>query len=180
MKRRDWIAGASSLAAFAAGSARQPDRSAADAVAGTLRVAFATAETGFDPVAIGDVNSNRVASCIFEAPLRYDYLARPARIVPNTAVALPEISPDFRRYTFRIRPGILYADDPVFGGRPRELTAADYVYSIKRYYDPRLASENLYLFEGAGLLGLSELRRDALRDRRGGHNNLELALQPRT
>ncbi|MCK6423342.1 MAG: bicyclomycin resistance protein, partial [Aquabacterium sp.] len=96
-----------------------------------LRYAFPVAETGFDPAQISDLYSRTVAAGIFEAPLTYDYLARPARIVPQTAAALPEITDEGRRFVFRIRPGIRFADDPAFGGRPRELTAADYVYSIK-------------------------------------------------
>jgi hypothetical protein len=38
----------------------------------------------------------------------------------------------------RVRKGILFADDPVFKGKQRELVAADYVYSIKRSLDPNL------------------------------------------
>ena len=38
----------------------------------------------------------------------------------------------------RVKKGILFADDPVFKGKPRELVAADYVYSIKRSLDPNL------------------------------------------
>ena len=68
---------------------------------------------------------------------------------PNTAAAMPEVSADFRTFTFRIQPGIYFADDPAFKGERRELTAADYVYSIKRHYDPRWKSANLYLLENA-------------------------------
>ena len=114
---------------------------------------FETAETGFDPLAIGDENSNRVVACIFESPLCYDHVARPVKLRPLTATALPEIGDDFRSFTFRIRPGIFFADDPAFKGRPRELVAQDYVYSLKRFYDPRNNSENLYVFENAGILG---------------------------
>ena len=81
-------------------------------------------------------------------------------------MALPEVSDNFRRWVFTIRPGILFADDPAFDGAPRELTAADYVYSIKRHYDPRWKSGKLYLFESAKLLGLSELRRELMAARK--------------
>ena len=127
-----------------------------------LRYAFPVAETGFDPAQISDLYSRTIAASLFEAPLTYDYLARPARVVPQTAESLPEIGDGGRRFTFRIRPGIFFADDPAFGGRPRELTAADYVYSIKRHYDPKFKSPNLFQLENAGLLGLSELRRRAI------------------
>jgi ABC-type transport system substrate-binding protein len=124
-----------------------------------LRYAFPIAETGFDPAQISDLYSRTVAAAIFDAPLTYAYLERPARAVPNTAAEMPEIGDDGRRFVFRIRPGIFFQDDPAFGGRPRELTAADYVYSIKRHYDPKYKSPNLFQLENAGILGLSELRR---------------------
>ena len=162
MRRRDWLGASAAWLALPAGQAMAGPRAAP---ADTLRVAFETAETGFDPLAIGDENSNRVAACIFESPLCYDHLARPVKLRPLTAVALPEIADDFRSFTFRIRPGIFFADDPVFKGARRELVAQDYVYSLKRYYDPRNNSENLYVFENAGILDLPRLRERALKDK---------------
>lgn len=138
---------------------------AGDAAPRVLRYAFPIAETGFDPAQISDLYSRTVAAHIFEAPLTYDYLARPARLVPQTAAALPEVSADHRTWTFRIRPGIFFADDPAFQGRRRELVAEDYVYSIKRLYDPKHKSPTLGLVENSGILGLSELRQRALKDK---------------
>ncbi|MBS0444697.1 MAG: bicyclomycin resistance protein [Proteobacteria bacterium] len=158
--RRRWLA-ATGIGLAAAGA-----RAGQAPFDNTLRVVFNTTETTFDPPQIPDENSSHVAACIFEAPLTYDYLARPTALRPQTAVALPEVSSDFRRYTFRIRPGIFFADDPAFKGRPRELIAEDYVYSVKRYYDPAINSEHLYVFENAKLLGLSELRHEALAAKR--------------
>jgi ABC-type transport system substrate-binding protein len=160
MDRREWLAATAALAAAPAASAVAPRDPR------TLRVAFRTAETGFDPPQVSDVNSSMVVASIFEAPLTYDYLARPVKLKPQTAVALPEVSADFRRFTFRIRPGIFFADDPAFGGKPRELTAQDFVYAIKRFYDPKLNSEYLYVFQNAKVLGLSEVRERALKTRR--------------
>jgi ABC-type transport system substrate-binding protein len=127
-----------------------------------LRYAFRIAESTFDPAQALDLYSRMVTANMFEAPLEYEFLARPARLRPNTAAHLPEVSADFKTFTFRIKPGIHFADDPAFKGRRRELTAADYVYSIKRHYDPRWKSGNLYILEGAGLLGLSELRKELM------------------
>ncbi|MBK7533298.1 ABC transporter substrate-binding protein [Piscinibacter sp.] len=162
MRRRDWLGASAAWLALPAATARAAQRAAP---ADTLRVALETAETGFDPLAIGDENSNRVAACIFESPLCYDHVARPVKLRPLTAAALPEIGDDFRSFTFCIRPGIFFADDPAFKGRPRELVAQDYVYSLKRYYDPRNNSENLYVFENAGILDLPALRERALKDK---------------
>jgi len=127
-----------------------------------LRYAFPVAETGFDPAQVTDLYSNTVLANIFEAPLEFEYLAQPVRARPNTASAMPEVSADFTRFVFRIWPGIFFAADPAFKGVRRELTAADYVYSIKRHYDPRWKSGKLYQLESTKIVGLSELRREVV------------------
>ena len=119
----------------------------------TLHVAFPVAETGFDPQALGDTYSDAVCLGIFDPLYRYDYFARPVALEPNTAAALPEITDGGRTYTIRLKRGIYFAADPAFGGKRRELTADDYVYSIKRVFDPKVRSYWLYLFERT-LVGL--------------------------
>src|SRR2546426_12362104 len=94
----------------------------------TLHVAFENAENGFDPQVIYDVYSADICRSIFDSLYSYDYFARPARIVPNTAAGPMEISDGGRTYTVRIKPGIYFAADRAFKGR-RELVAEDYVYS---------------------------------------------------
>lgn len=132
----------------------------------TLRVCFAVPETGFDPAQVQDYYSNTIINHIFDAPLRYDYLARPVKLIPNTAAALPEVSSDFRVFTVRLTPGIFFQDDPAFGGKKRELIAADYVYSIKRVFDPRWKSQMLFVLEAARLLELDLLRQRVLKEKR--------------
>ncbi len=127
-----------------------------------LRYAFQVAETGWDPAQLSDLYSRTVIAGIFESLLTFDYLARPFKMKPLTAEAMPEISPDFTRFTFKLKRGIYFADDPAFKGQKRELTAQDYVFSIKRHYDPKWKSPNLYLLENAKLLGLTELRKKAM------------------
>lgn len=112
-----------------------------------LRYAFPVAETGFDPVAVQDLYSAHILYSVFETLYTYDYLASPAKLVPNTAVALPEVSADGLTYTIRLKKGIYFASDPVFKGKRRELTSADYAYSYKRLLDPNLRSPNSWLFE---------------------------------
>jgi ABC-type transport system substrate-binding protein len=113
-----------------------------------FRYAFEIAETSLDPHRISDVYSNILNSGMFDAPLRYDYLARPLKLVPNTLESLPEISADGLTYTLRVKPGIFFADDPAFKGKKRELVAEDYVYSMKRLMDPKLAAPLLAEVEG--------------------------------
>ncbi len=129
----------------------------------TLRYGFEVAETGFDPAQVNDIYSRIVTCEIFDAPLRYAYLAPAGTVEPATATALPEISPDFKTLTVHIKPGIYFTDDPAFNGKRRELVAEDYVYSYKRYFDPRWNSPNIETFEPAEVLGLKELREEAIK-----------------
>jgi ABC-type transport system substrate-binding protein len=135
---------------------------AAAATPKVLHYSFRIAETGFDPAQISDLYSRTITANIFDAPLQYEFLARPFRYRANTLVALPEVSADFQTFTFRVKPGIYFADDPAFGGKKRELVAADYVYSWKRHYDPRWKSPNLYILQNAKILGLTELRQEGI------------------
>ena len=112
-----------------------------------LRVALPFADGGYDPQA-ADFFSNAVTRMIFDPLYTYDHLARPMKLVPNTAVALPEISPDGKTWTIRIKPGIYFADDPAFKGRKRELVAEDYVFAWKRVLDPRVRSTEFHVFDG--------------------------------
>lgn len=153
---------AAALALAMALAAPEPAAAQDAAAPKVLRVTFLGSETGFDPPQISDVVSAAIVSSLFDAPLTYDYLARPARLKPNTAAAMPEVHDNHTRFVFRIKPGIYFSDHPAFQGRPRELVAADYVYSLKRYYDPLTRSPTLFQWENVGLLGLSELRKQAL------------------
>jgi len=112
-----------------------------------VRTAYPSSETSLDPAVETDEASGSIAHAIFDPLLGYDFLARPAKLTGNTA-SLPEISDGGATYTLRVKPGILFADDPAFAGQPRELTAHDYVYSIKRLFDPKLRSKWLFLVEG--------------------------------
>ena len=130
-----------------------------------FRYAFPSAETGFDPAQISDLYSRTVTSHIFDSLYYYDYLARPARIRPLAAAALPEVSSDFRVFTFPIRRGIFFQDDPAFKGARRELVAQDFVYSLKRFFDPRWKSPIVRSLEEFKIVGLNELRQRSLKER---------------
>ncbi|HCG3433884.1 TPA: ABC transporter substrate-binding protein [Acinetobacter baumannii] len=112
-----------------------------------LRYVFPTAETGFDPAYVHDLYSAHVLTSIFETLYTYDYLARPAKLIPHVATAMPEVSADGLTYTIHIKKGIYFTPDPAFKGKPRELTAYDYAYSFKRLLDPNLRSPNSWLLE---------------------------------
>lgn len=59
------------------------------------------------------------------------------------------VSPDHRVYTFHLRMGVTFHDDPCFpGGKGRALTAGDVVYSFQRLVDPSTASSGAWIFNG--------------------------------
>jgi len=120
-----------------------------------IRQAFPAAETGFDPAGAQDLYSGTIEQAIFDRLLTYDYLARPAKLVPGAAEALPQVTDDGRTYTFKVRKGIYFTPDPAFNGK-RELVAEDFVYSLKRLIDPKLRSPWAWLVEGK-IVGLDEL-----------------------
>jgi ABC-type transport system substrate-binding protein len=163
VKRREGLALAGALGASWAMPSTAVG-SAAPAEPKVLRVVFPIAETGFDPVRLSDVYSMTLTGHIFEAAYGYDHLARPVKIVPRLAVDLPEHSADHRVWTVRLRPGTFFADDPAFRGVRRELTAQDFVYTWKRFADPRNKSPNWTFVDSFKVLGLAGLRERALKD----------------
>jgi len=102
-----------------------------------LRVATFDIET-LDPHQYNDDPSFRVITAIFESLYEWDYLATTPTLAPVTAAGAPEISADGKTWTIRLKPGIYFTDDPAFKGKPRELVAQDFVYSITRWLDPNL------------------------------------------
>jgi hypothetical protein len=71
----------------------------------------------------GTCTPGTIEQAIFETLLTYDYLARPAKLVPLTAEALPQITENGKVYTLKVRKGIHFSRDPAFKGRARELVA---------------------------------------------------------
>ena len=121
---------------------------------------FRASETGFDPARVTDYYSNTVIEAVFERLLTYDYLARPAKLVPEAAASMPEITDNGKTFLFRLRRGAYFAPDAAFKGVRREMTAADVAYSIKRHMDPGTARYWQWLVEGK-IVGLDELAKAA-------------------
>ena len=71
---------------------------------------------------------------------------------------MPTISDDALTYIFKLRKGIYFQDDPCFlNGKGRELTAHDFVYSIKRVADVKNSSSGYWAFDGR-IKGLDSFR----------------------
>jgi len=117
-----------------------------------LHAFLTNSETGLDPAVASDLASLSLLENVFDPLLRYDYLARPVRLQPNTLTAMPTVEDNGLSYTFHLQPGIQFTPDPAFKGTPREMTAQDYVYSLKRLSDPALKSPWQFLTEGIASL----------------------------
>lgn len=118
---------------------------------------------GFDPAKAMDLPSLQAISRMYEGLVQYSYLERPYRVEPCLAEALPAVSADGTVYTFTIRKGIYFQDDPCFTngpagpGKGRELCATDFVYGIKRVADLKVGSPGYWAFRDR-IVGLDEFR----------------------
>lgn len=129
---------------------------AKEAQGSVYRHAMDGAPTNLDPVQASTIYSNFFAVNLYDTLYRYKYLARPYALEPNLAEELPQVSADGLIYTIRIKPGVRFHDDPAFeGGRGRVVTAADFVYSIKRHFDPNVRSMGSWLWAGK-IVGMEE------------------------
>lgn len=137
-----------------------------------VRVALQAADDGFDMVRTYNAYSAWISEAIFERLLTYDYLARPAKLVPGTAEAMPEVSDGGKTYVFHIKKGIYFAPDPAFKGIRRELTAQDYAYTFKRFLDPKNRSPSANVLQGK-ILGMDELIAAAMKS---GHFDYDAPL----
>lgn len=112
-----------------------------------------------DPAQAASIYAARAVQLTYETLLEYDYAARPYRLIPGLAEALPEVQSNGLVYVFRIDPEARFQPDPCFGreasGAPRSrgVTAADVVFSLKRLADRKVGSPGAWLVEDA-LLGM--------------------------
>ncbi len=129
-----------------------------DATEKVLNIAVGSEVKGMDPIYANDRYSSNEVARIYEGLLEYHYLKRPYTLVPNLAEALPTVSEDGMVYTFKIKKGVLFHDDPAFAdGKGRELVAQDFVYSLKRLADPKLQGLGWWLLDGK-IKGLTQWR----------------------
>jgi oligopeptide transport system substrate-binding protein len=146
---------AAATAAFVGGCGDQSPKSAKQDTSSTLastavspvqsadgkkvaRIEFKADITGFDPVAAPDLYSGIVIDGVFDTLLTYDYLAEPSKLVPKLTEGMPEVADGGKLYTVKLKKGVYFSPHEAFGGKKRELTAQDIVYSYMRHYDDRV------------------------------------------
>ena len=134
---------------------------AAQAQDSTLHLAIIADVKGFDPVISDDLYSNTAASQVYEGLMQYAYLKRPYQVEPNLSDGMPTVSKDALTYTFKLKKGVKFADDPCFkatNGKGRVLTSEDVVYSWKRLADMKNHSSGWWIFDGK-IAGLNDFRK---------------------
>jgi len=114
------------------------------------------APSSLDPAQSSNIYANFLVVNLYDTLYRYKYLARPYELEPNLADGLPHVSSDGLIYTIRIKPGVYFIDDPAFpAGKGRAVRAEDFVYSIKRHFDPKTRARGTWLWQGR-IVGLDE------------------------
>lgn len=137
-----WLIGFAALAAASAG-AETVFRRSMDRV------------SSMDPANASSLYAARAVQLVYEPLLEFDYAARPYRLVPGLAEALPEVQSNGLVYVVRVHPEARFQADRCFGtdavGQPRgrAVTAEDVVFSLKRLADRRVASPGAWLVEDA-------------------------------
>lgn len=120
------------------------------------RHAMDGAPSSLDPAQASNIYANFLAVNLYDTLYRYKYLARPYELTPNLAEDLPQVSADGLVYTIRIKPGVRFIDDPAFDdGSGRLVTAEDFIYSIKRHFDPQTRAQGAWLWQDR-IVGLDE------------------------
>ncbi len=109
-----------------------------------------------DPVRGFDQTADQVLRQVYSTLMTYSYLERPFKLEPDLLEAMPTLSADQLTYTFRLRSGVRFVDNACFpGGKGRELTTDDVLYSLKRYADANINAESWFAMQGA-VVGLDD------------------------
>lgn len=143
----------------------EPTTSGGESTEASLKVARIPMRTDgprtLDPIRGSTTYDNSACSMIFETLLQYEYLQRPTdatALRPLLAAEMPTISEDGLVYTFKLKPGVKFHDDPCFpNGKGREFKAADVVFSWKRIADPKNGLKTWWLLTDT-IVGLNEFQ----------------------
>jgi len=130
------------------GGCGEPPATDSGAPAKIYRHAMDGAPGSLDPAQTTSIYANFIVINLYDTLYRYKYLARPYQLQPNLAVDMPEVSEDGLQLTIQIKKGVFFNDDPAFkGGVGREVKAQDFVYSIKRHFDPNTRAQGAWLWQ---------------------------------
>lgn len=123
-----------------------------------LHIALTSEVSTLDPVNSYDNVSGYVIYNICEQLYEYHYLNRPYELKPLLAEAMPTIENKGKTYIIKIKKNVRYHDHPAFKGKPRTVTAEDFITQFKRLsYEP-LNSTGWWVIDGA-VVGVNEFKK---------------------
>jgi oligopeptide transport system substrate-binding protein len=169
---------ASAALALALGGCTNNPYPLAERHSGLLYATLPDEPKTLDPTRVYNVTDGLVANCVYICYFQYHYLKhRPFELQLALGAEMPrrETFPytahdkkgshtvQGERWTFRIKRGLRFQDDPCFpGGKGREIVAADFIHSFKRMADPSIPCPILSYLEDK-VVGLKEYH-DAQRE----------------
>lgn len=112
--------------------------------------------TTLDPANCYDTVCYMPLAQVYEAMYEIDYLKRPYSLRPVIAEALPSISSDRKKYTFKIKKGIKYHESNLIP-KGREVKAQDFANQIKRLAFQGTRSQGFWLVDQK-IKGINEWR----------------------
>jgi oligopeptide transport system substrate-binding protein len=116
---------------------------------------------GLDPVSMYDIIGGEILFQTYETHYQYDYFSETPRVIPMLADGMPQLSKDGLTYTFKLKKGIRYQDDPCFketSGKGREVKAADFIYSWKREANVANEAQGFWIFD-AKIAGINDFQK---------------------
>jgi len=147
-----------SLCAIALASLAAVAAPAAAAEPSLLAVARVAQFDSLDPPREFDFYSDQLLRQVYSTLLTYSYLERPYKLEPDLLEEMPVLGADKLTLTFKLRRGVRFVDNACFpGGKGRELTSDDVLYSLKRYADANVNNKSFFAMQGA-VVGLDEFR----------------------
>lgn len=97
------------------------------------------------PHSITEVTSHRIATQIYEGLVQFDQSN--LKVIPAIAKDW-EVNDDATQYTFHLREGVKFHDDPVFkNGEGREVTAQDFKYCFTKLCEASPRNQLFWLFK---------------------------------
>ena len=155
-----WVVAATLLLSIAVLSGCQKPFSNRPQDTSVIKFSTKGAPITMDPVQSSTTYANLMTCTIYDQLYDYKYLARPFALKPRLATSMPQVSEDGLTYTIEIKNGVYYADDECFpDGKGREVVVDDFIYNVKRMFDPKNIAQGEWLWQGK-IKGLDEWKAD--------------------
>lgn len=127
---------------------------------GQIRMALSEEVPHVDPALSYDTVSAEIVYQVHEAPLEYDYKARPYQLKPLLLKKMPIYDLKSSTLTLKVKENVFYHQDQCFGPIKRKLKAEDFAIQIKRLAFSPLRSPAWWTLKNR-IVGLDEFRENS-------------------